>query len=223
MNVGRQFKVGFDRIMKLMGGTVLIHKNWGNPNQQTTEVRGLKNSEKNRPNAVMFHFSEAMDIHPGDILQQKEARDLWRVTEVEDTIHSDVYINFEAKVEKFSGSAVRPASGRSQVIIQGSVYGGIQLDSPHATQNVSVQVLKIDENLRQLRELLQKASILELDKEEASQALDRIAQLSRKEQSPEVVSKLKEKLELVKTTFDIAKDIAVTAAPYIAAIAQAFS
>jgi len=209
--------------MRHLGCTILIHKHWGTPNQQTTEARGLKNSEKNRPNNVMFQFPEAMEIQAGDILQQKGARDLWRVTDVEDQIHGDVYVSFEAKVVKFSGSADRPTSSRSHVIVQGSVYGGIQLDSPHATQNVSVQVLQIDENLRHLRELLQKATIPELDKEEAGHALDRISQLSRKERSPDVVSKLKEKLDLVKTTFAVAKDIATTAAPYIAAIAQAFS
>jgi hypothetical protein len=223
MNVGRQFKQGFDQILRDMGCTVLIHKQWGTPNQQTVEARGLKNNEKNRLDKVMFQFPEAMDIQPGDILQQKGARDLWRVIDIEDEIHGDVYVNFEAKVEKFSGPASRPTPERSQVIVQGSVYGGIQLDSPHATQNFSVQVLQVDENIRHLRELLQKAHISELDKEEATHALDRILQLSRKERSPEVISKLKEKLELVKTTFDLAKDIAAAATPYLAAIAQAIS
>lgn len=222
MNVGIRFKQGFKQLLNHLGGTVLIHKQWGTPNQQTTEARGLKNSEKNRPDKVMFQFPEAMDIQPGYILQQKGARDLWRVTDVEDEVHGDVYVHFEAKVEKFSGPT-SPVTGRSQVIVQGSVYGGIQLDSPNATQNVSVQVLQTDENLRRLRELLQKAPISDLDKEEAGQALDRISQLSRKEQNPEVVGKIKEKLELVRNTFDLAKDIAVTAAPYIAAIAHALS
>lgn len=223
MNIGQEFKHGFNEILKLMGCTVLIHKKWGTPHQQIIEARGLKNNEKGRPHKVMFQFPERMDIQPGDILQQKGALDLWRVFDVEDEIHGDVYVNFEAKVEKFSGPGARDPSARSQVLVQGSVYGGIQLESPHATQNVSVQILQLDENIRHLRELLRKAPLSELDKEEASHALERVSQLSRKERSPEVVSKIKEKLELVKTALDVGKDIAAAAAPYIAAIVQAIS
>ncbi len=203
-----------------MGGTILIHKKWGTEAQSTTEARGLKNSEKNRPDKVMFQFPEAMDIEVGDLLQQKGARDLWKVTEVEDTIHGDVYVLFEANVEKFNGTAQRAPSGRSQVIVQGSVYGGIQLDSPNASQNISVQLFQVDENIRRLKDLIQGGNIPELDKEEAIQALERISQLSRKEKEPSVVSKMKEKLELVKTTIDLSKDIIAPAAPYIAALLQ---
>jgi hypothetical protein len=220
MGFGRQLKQGFHLILKQMGCAVLIHKEWGTPNQKTLEVRGLKNNEKNRPEKVMFQFPEALDVKVGDILQQKGARHLWRVIDVEDEIHDDVYINFEAKVERFSGPPSHAPAGRSQVVVQGSVYGGIQLDSPHATQNVSVQVLQVDENVRRLRELLNQAPIPELDKEEATLALDRILQLARKEKTPNVIGKFNEKLDLVRKTFDLAKDIAAVAAPYIAAIAQ---
>ena len=86
-----------------------------------------------------------------------------------------------------------------------------------------MQTLQVDENLRYLRELLQKAEVPELDKEEAGHALDRISQLARKEKTPEVAGKIKEKLEVVKTVFDIAKDVGAAAAPYIALVAQMFS
>jgi hypothetical protein len=228
MSIGDDFKHAFNEMVDIMGCTVLIHKNWGTPHQQTFEVRGLKNNEKNRRDKVMFQFPEALDIQVGDILQQKGARDLWRVTDIEDDIHDDVYVNFEAKVEKFSGEPTpkvaggQPAraSSPSQVVIHGSVYGGIQLHSPNATQNISVQMLQVDENVQRLRDLLQKAPIADLDREEALLALDRIGQLARKERTPDVVGKIKGKLELVKATFDVAKDIAQVAAPYIGAIAQ---
>jgi hypothetical protein len=48
-----------------MGGTVLVHKNWGTPQQTTVELRGLKNSEKNCPENVMFQFPERLDIAGG--------------------------------------------------------------------------------------------------------------------------------------------------------------
>jgi hypothetical protein len=83
-----------------MGGTGLVHKNWGTPQQTTVELLGLKSSEKNRPKNVMFQFPERLDIATGDVIQQKGAQDLWRVTDVEDSVHGDVYVYFEAKVEK---------------------------------------------------------------------------------------------------------------------------
>jgi hypothetical protein len=216
MSIGNDFKFGFQTILDHAGCTVLVHKEWGTPKHKTTEVRGLKNNEKNRLDKVMFQFPEALDICVGDILQQKGARELWRVTEVLDEIHGDVYVNFEAKVEKLSGAA--PRKEGSSVIVQGSVYGGTQLDSPHASQNISVQVLQVDENINRLRQLLQSTSIPSLDKEEASLALDRISQLTRKEKSPDLLKRIKEKLDFVKVTFDLAKETVPLAAPYISEI-----
>jgi len=129
MSVGRQFKAGFNMVLRQLGGTVLIHKNYGAPNQTTAEERGLKNNEKNRPNNVLFQFSERIDIQPGDVLQQKGAADLWRVTEIEDTVQGEVYVHFEAKVEKI-GAAPR-FSRAGNVIVQDANYGGIQLNAAH--------------------------------------------------------------------------------------------
>ena len=223
MNLGPQFKQSFKEILRLAGCTVLIHRRWGKESQETFETRGMKNNEKSRPDKVMFQFPEALGIQIGDILQQKGARDLWRVVDLEDHVSDDVYVNFEAKVEKCSGPTQGPTPGRTQVIVHGPVYGGLQVGSPHSTQNISLQVPQVDENICELRKLLNEATISDLDREEAVLALDRIAQLSQKEKSPEVMSKLKERLEFVKTTFDLAKDIGGVAAPYIAAIMQAIS
>jgi hypothetical protein len=104
-------------------------------------------------------------------------------------------------------------------VIQGSVYGGVQTGA-HATQHISLQVLQVDENIRHLRDLVERSSLPELDKEELGLTLDRISQLSRKKQEPGVLEKMKEKLELVGKTLAAAKGIADQAAPYIAAIAQ---
>lgn len=102
MSVTNSLKQSFQQIFLLMGGTVFIHKNWGTSQKRTIELRGLKNSEKNRPQNVMFQFPEHLDISTGDVIQQKEAQDLWRVTDVEDSVHGDVYVCFKVKVEKMS-------------------------------------------------------------------------------------------------------------------------
>lgn len=223
MNVGLRSKQAFEHLLRRMGSTVQIHKHWGTPNQQTVEAPALKNGDDKLPNKVMFQFSQHMNIEIGDVLQQMGSYDSWRVIETEDQIVGGVYVCFEVSVEKPSNQAAGAIYGRSQVIVQGSVFGGIQIDSPHATQSVSAQVLQVDENLCRLRELLQRAPISGLEKEDASQALDRISQLMRKQRNPEVIAKIKEKLELVKITFDLAKDIAGTAAPYLTAIGESIA
>ena len=216
MAVGTRFKAGFKMQLRQLGGTVLIHKNYGTPTQTTTEERGLKNNEKNRSNNVMFQFPERIDIQPGDVLQQKGASDLWRVTEIEDTVLGDVYIHFEAKVEKIGAA---PSGSRTgDVIVQGPNYGGIQLNAAHGTQNISSQVLAISEPISKLRELLDNDEIDELDREEAENALERIMQLAHKEQTPNVLARIKEKLDVVNGTFSVATNLAKLAAPYIDAI-----
>ncbi|HEY6185775.1 MAG TPA: hypothetical protein VIW67_26270 [Terriglobales bacterium] len=84
MEFGKTMREGFEEMVRMLGCTVQIYKNLGTRDQKVTEVRGLKNSEKNRPDKVIFQFLEALDIQNGDILQQKGTRDLWRVIDTED-------------------------------------------------------------------------------------------------------------------------------------------
>lgn len=223
MNIGDDFRSAFEEMTEVMGDTILIYKDWGTPLQLVSEVRGMKNSEKHRRDKVMFQFLEPLEIEIGDILQLKGARDLWRVTDTQDDVHDGVYVHFEARVEKFSGRPVEVKPTPSHVVVHGSVYGGIQVHSPHATQSNSVQPLQVDENIRKLRELLKEAPVSDLDKEEAGLALDRVSQLAQKAKTEEVLSKVKQKLDIVKVAFDVSKDIALIAGPYIGAITHLFS
>lgn len=219
MTVGMQFRAGFNMLLRQLGGTVLIHKDHGTPNQTTTEQRGLKNNEKGEPDKVMFQFPKRLDIQPGDVLQQKGAVDLWCVIETEDTVRGEVYIHFEAKVEKI-GAAQR-GSRTGNVIVQGANYGGIQFNAAHGIQNISSHVLSISEPISKLRELLKNDEIGDLDREEAENALDRITQLAQKEQTPNVLARIKEKLDVINGTFSVAQNLATLAVPYIDAIGKA--
>jgi len=222
MSIGHQFRQGFEMILQQMGGTVIVYKNWGTPDETSFQVRGLKNNEKNRPSKVMFQFAERIDAQPGDVLQQKGATDLWRVVDVEDTIETDVFVLFEAKVEKLT--ARRGDWNRaSQVFVNGPNYGGIQVAGSHSTQAMSVEAARIDENLGKLRALVNKLSLNELDQEEVSLAIDRLSQLARKPRSEEVIAKAKERLDLVKSIFEVSKDFAALAAPSIGVVSQFFA
>jgi len=222
MSIGNSFKHGFQQIFLHMGGTVLVHKNWGTPQQTTVELRGLKNSEKNRPQNVMFQFPERLDIATGDVIQQKGAQDLWRVTDIEDSVHGDVYVNFEAKVEKMSGP-IKPAHSGAQVVVHGPNYGGIQVAGGHSTQSMTVELALVHENLKQLRSLGATLPVSDLDKEELELTLDRVGQLAAKPKSDDVAAKMREKLDIVKSVFSVSKDIAALAMPYIGMIAEAVS
>lgn len=220
MSIGNSMKNGFKQVFRSLGGTVLVHKNWGTPQQTTEEQGGLKNCEKNRPQNVMFQFPERLDIAAGDVIQQKGAQDLWRVTDVEDRVQGDFYVNFEAKVEKMSGPSKHPYSG-AQVVVHGPNYGGIQIAGAQSNQNMTIKLACVQENLKHLRSLGATLPVSDLDKEELELALDRVGHLAAKPKTEEVVAKMNEKLNLVKSVFSVSKDVATLAMPYIGMIAEA--
>ena len=213
---GRQFKNGFNMLFRQMKCTVFIHKNYDSDRQTTTEHLALKNNEKNKPSKVMFQFPERIDIEVGDVIQQKNAHDLWEVYETEDTVIGDVYIHFEAKVNKVG--AAKPFQQGGNVIIQGPNYGAIQSNSPNATQNVIVNGTNISDQVAGLKKLLQNDEIDELDQDECNAALERIEQLAPRSEEPKVADKIKQKLDIVNGTFGVAKNLASLAAPYIETI-----
>ena len=219
MSIGNTFKHSFQMMLQHAGSTILVHKCWGTPQQTTSELRGLKNSEKNRPQNVMFQFPERIDVAAGDVIQQKGAQDLWRVVDVEDCVEGDVYVYFEAKMEKMSGPPKHTPLG-AQIVVQGANYGGIQVSGPHSTQSMSVEVIQVQENLKHLRSLATQLPISDLEKEELGLAIDRVGQLAAKPKSEDVLAKAREKLDLIKSVFSVSKDLASLAIPYIAMIAQ---
>jgi hypothetical protein len=109
--------------------------------------------------------------------------------------------------------------GSAHITVHGDFQGGMQVNSPSARQEISIQSSPLDAHIDALRNLIQKAEVSALEKEETQLALDRLAELSRREKTPEIVRKLKEKLEVVKTFFEVTK-LSLEVAPYIGAIAQ---
>ena len=213
---GQRFKSAFTRIFARMKCTVYVHKNYGSEEQSTTEHSALKNNEKDDSSKVMFQFPKRIDISSGDVIQQKNAHDLWEVYETEDTVISDVFIHFEAKVSKVG--AAKPFQQGGNVIIQGSNYGAIQSNSPNATQNVVVNGTNISEQISELKNLLEHDEIDELDQEECNAALDRIEQLAPRSEEPKVAEKIRQKLSVVNGTFKVAQNLAGLASPYIETI-----
>ncbi|NWJ42608.1 MAG: hypothetical protein HXX12_16725 [Geothrix sp.] len=224
MSIGYSIKQGFLALLRAAGGTVIIHKHWDTPRQNSAEVKGLKNNEKGKPHMVMFQFSDHLDIEPNDVLQQKGSNDLWRVVETEDHIHGDLLAYFEAKVEKITAARTihPPTPSTAQVIIHGPNYGGIQVASSNSSQSVSIGSIEIHQQLGQLRDLAEKMALDETDKEELLLAIERVGQLAEKPKSEAVLSRVKEKIDLIKSMFDLSLTIGPIALPYIQGIAQFF-
>jgi hypothetical protein len=103
-----------------------------------------------------------------------------------------------------------------------TVTGGIQFQSPNSTQTVSISITKFDESVEKLARLVGQCPASELDKEEAVAALERLRQLSKKDTSEEVVTRAKDKLEIVKGVLETAKGISEIAAPYLGMLSAHF-
>jgi hypothetical protein len=120
--MGKALQRGFLRLFQMNKSNIIVHKNYGSENATAFEVVGMKNNEKNRPNNVMFQFSEYVDIVVGDVLQQKDGRILWKVYELDENIIDGTLLYFEAKVRKLESLAPMPSG-----ITISNVSGNIQL------------------------------------------------------------------------------------------------
>ena len=122
--------------------------------------------------------------------------------------------------DKKNGKQSADQLGSLAVVGSGNV---IQFHSSNSSQTASVSILKIEESVKKLSELIGQSSVSDLDKEEANAALERIHQLAQKPKSVEVLTTANEKLELVKNTIGTAVELSKIAAPYIAILANHFA
>lgn len=117
----------------------------------------------------------------------------------------------------------KQAAQSASIVVHGNVVGGIQANSPNSMQMVSTSLTHLDESFTKLRECVEQSLADELDKEDASAALDLLRKLAQKPKSPEVFARAKEKLELVERTINTAAGLSKIAAPYIALLASHFA
>lgn len=202
--------------------TVTVFRDYSSDRARSFELKAMKNNEKNRRDKVMFQFDRQVDVQIGDVIQQKNSRDLWQVYEVEDFVLDDIVIDFEARVRKYPGTSLpRRETANVAITVQGHLMGGVQVNSPNSSQSVILaNASKIGNDVAKLKELLADTRIPQLDREDAGQALERVAELSKREKTEDVIKRTKEKLDFVKSVFGVAKDIAQVAAPYIESIVR---
>jgi hypothetical protein len=132
MGIGRALRQKFEALLKVYGQTIIVHLNFGTPEAIAFEVRGRQNTEEGNSRQVIFQFPEQIDVPVDSVLQAKGSRDYWKVTDTEDIIKEDTFINFEARVEKvnLAGQPTRP-----------SLKGGntFNLQGPHSRVNIQSQ------------------------------------------------------------------------------------
>jgi len=204
----------FRAVVEREGSTIVVYKNCGKLGETSVELKGVKNNRKGRPHAVIFQFLDDPGVTRGDVIKLKAGSQLWRVTNKSETIVGDSILSHDVDVESTSSTAVTPAKAGHSIVVHGPVHGGIQIDSPNASQVNLVQT-GISTTIRELKELFQGSSLTELDKEEATLALSRIGDLSAKSKSPELLAKVAEKIGYLKKIAADAGAIGTTALPLL--------
>lgn len=222
MSIGDDLRDGFLTAFEMVAGEVTVFRDYGTLEQKSLNLSGIKGNDENRVDKVLFQFAEQEDIQIRDVIQQKGSRDLWEVYETEDTVAAGTFLNFTAKVRRLPGASLPPANrGNAAITVHGDVFGGLQVNTTNSSQTIGVtNISKVESDAAKLKELLQDNRISSMDREDATQALDRVVELSKRVKSGDVISRTKEKLDFVKSVCGVAKDLAVIATPLIDHIAN---
>jgi hypothetical protein len=111
--------------------------------------------------------------------------------------------------------------------IQGANYGAIQQGGQDNTQTNTVYLNSpVNDATLKLIELVKASSLNELDKEEIINHAERVKDLAQRERTPKVTERAQEKIKLIESSLEVAKDaggLAVKAAPYLAVLWNFFT
>ena len=214
--LGQQIRSAYMQALKTTGQTIVVHNNWDTEDVTSFETLGMTGSK--------FGFPEPVAVRKGSVLQVKGSRDLWRVMDTEDHIQGGEFIYLSAIVEKIDaqGHPARP-SATGNAIFNAPVHGGVQVGGHQNVQHISVGANQsIDALVAQLVEVLQSSGLPDLEKDDAIEAAQRLPQLAQKEQTPDVVQRVKDRLEIIQSSLAIASSVAATAAPIYEALRSYF-
>lgn len=219
MSIGRAMKKGTETALKLDGQNVIIYNNWNTDAQTQFDARALKGKGK-------FSFAESLDIQRGSVIQIKGGKDYWRVVDTEEMFSDDILYEFEVLVEKIDGQGVqtRPSNQQASAVFHGDITGAVQIGGNQNTQNVHIQInTQFDNAFNRVLELIQQDTVLdEYQKEDAIDALQKLPELAKKEQTESIIKRAKEKLDVVNSAISTSKELAVISAPYLIELARYF-
>jgi hypothetical protein len=139
--IGHAMQHAIKTMIQIQGQTIIVHQNINTPEATSFEVRGLKNTASKHSTQVVFQFTEALDIPIGAVLQVKGSRDYWKVTDTEDIVHDDTFVNFEVRVQKvnIAGQPTRPAWKPGDTYNLQGTHARVNIHSQDNSVNVSHQ------------------------------------------------------------------------------------
>ncbi len=139
--IGDALKQSFEAMVEIQGQTIIVHQNINTPEATSFEARGPKNTKTKRSSQVVFQFIEALDIPVGAVLQVKGSRDYWKVTDTEDFVEDETFINYEVHVEKvnLAGQPTRPSAKGGPVYNLHGPHSRVDIHSEDRSVNVSHQ------------------------------------------------------------------------------------
>lgn len=224
MNIGEALQKSRLVLMKHFGQTILVHRNYGTPDETVTETQGIKSAEEYNPEEVLFLFPERIDLLDGDVLQVKESHDVWKVVDTEDQVQENRLIYLQVRVEKLTKDGKRKQTAPTEsVVFQGPVMGAVQIGGSQNTQTVTVtNASRVNEDIAQLVHLIESSNLPQLHKDDAVEALNRVKQLDGNEKTDEVVKRVKDRLAIVQEVITAYKGLEAVAAPILTGIAQYF-
>jgi len=141
MGIAHAHQRVFKTMLRVKGQTIVVHENFNTPEATYYEAKGLRSTAGDRSSQVVFQFPEPLDFKVGAVLQAKGSRDYWRVTDTEDIVEEDKFINFEARVEKINvaGEPTRPSLKNSTTYNLHGTHARVNIQSQDSSINISHQ------------------------------------------------------------------------------------
>jgi hypothetical protein len=217
-------EANLETALKINGVDTVIYDKWQTQDETSSERRGIKAPGEN----VYFEYAGNTNIERDNVIQIKDSRDIWRVTDVDEGTFPGVKLKVSViKIDK-TGTAIQTNS-QGHAVFNAPNFGAVQVGGQGNVQIVSntiTQNPEIKNTIESLTSLINASSLGKFEKEEILSDVDRLDQLTKKEQTAEVAELIKKRLETVKTGIEVAKDggeLALKAAPYLATLWQFFT
>jgi hypothetical protein len=210
MGIAHAHQQVFKTMLRVKGQTIIVHENFNTPEATYYEVKGLRSTAGNRSSQVLFQFPEPLDFKAGAVLQAKGSRDYWRVTDTEDIVEEDKFINFEARVEKInvSGQPTRPSLKGGPTYNLHGTHARVNIQSQDSSINISHQVT---ENVfADMRQVIQ--THIE-NEEERTVILNKLSEMEEAKGSPNFTDKYREFISSAANHMSVL-------APFIPALSQ---
>ena len=222
MGAGEQFKRSLNILFQQLKSSILVYKDYENDKQNVIEVVGMKNHEKGHRDKVMFQFQDYVDIEVGDVLQQKNARILWKVYELDELVVNDTLVHFDAKVRKLDALGPMPATTPSVTIAISDVSGNVQIAGHNAQQTITSNST-VNNAIGELQKILEEKTLTEEQIEIIADALDVIENAVAKEKTLALLDRVSKKVTQISSIFHSVEGMGARAMGYIKIITDFFS